>query len=86
MKLVVIGLALIALSLVLAHLAGINPVFLTFAGIACALIGAFRNATPSPMRDTEASPGAVADAAVLANYTFPKPEERGPTMTDVGTA
>jgi hypothetical protein len=86
MKLVIVGIALIVLSLVLAHLAGINPVFLTFAGIACALIGASRGAPPSPVRDAEASPGAADDAAVLANYHFPQPEARGPTISDVGGA
>jgi hypothetical protein len=83
MKLIITGVALIALSLVLAHLAGINPLYLTLAGIACGLVGAFRDAPPSPAPGAEASPGAAADAAVLANYSFPKPEERGPTIVDV---
>jgi hypothetical protein len=79
MKLIVTGVALIVLALVLAPLAGINPLYPTLAGIVCALVGAFRDAPPMP-QGGEASPGAATDAAALSGYTFPRPEEHGPSI------
>jgi hypothetical protein len=74
MKLIVTGVALIALSL-LAPLAGLNPLYPALAGIVCALVGAFRGASPLSQGGTEASPGAAADAAALSNYKFPQPDD-----------
>jgi hypothetical protein len=74
MKLAAIGVALIALSLVLASFAGINPLYLTLAGIVCGLVGVVRDAPSLPEGGAEASPGAAVDAATLASYTYPRPD------------
>jgi hypothetical protein len=81
MKLIVAGVALIALSL-FAPLAGLNPLYPALAGIVCGLIGAFRDAQPLPDASADASPGATADAAALSSYKFPKPDDHdiGPSV------
>ena len=81
MKLIVAGVALIALSL-LAPLAGLNPLYPALAGIVCALVGVVRDGPPVPQGGTEASPGAAADAAALSNYKFPRPDDHsvGPSV------
>jgi hypothetical protein len=74
MKLIVAGGALIAFSLVLAPLAGINPLYPALAGIVCTLVGVCRDSQPFPERGGEASPGAATDAATLAYYTSVRPD------------
>jgi len=65
---------------------GVHPIILPFVGIACALVAIVRGAQPLPAGGGAPSPGAEADAMILANHSVYQPPDRGFGITDVGGA